>query len=458
MLFGRHIVELNTPNNTLVRSYVWGLDLSGTMAGAGGVGGLLWVTLHTASGAAPGTHFCAYDGNGNIVALSAASDGSETARYEYGPFGEPIRVTGPAANQNPFRFSTKRTCNTTDLVLYEYRAYSPALGRWLSRDPLRERAGRNLFGFVGNSPLGYLDPWGLKWRKMNCIAISVVGGGSAYRWVGVSIRAEVRAETCDCCDDETGETRPRDYRKISGTAKGSAGLGFGAEVELPIVGEVGWVIKGPQVSGSATLSWCKACGDKAPPEVTLEFLKNFWRVRRVIFNWWWVGWQNRVVGQLRIWPLRDPRWSLSVGGIPIWWTWRRASHNHYPGGRVEFPVLTLRRSRERGSGAPGLLERVPSEDQLQEMPELPLIVFLLSLMPLLWVMFQCARLGQLLKKNRFTTRQRLGSGKHFWSHLFTLVPEAKPCVKRILIGLGITVLWWAIVMLVTWFILSLFHH
>ena len=92
------------------------------------------------------------------------------------------------------------------------------------------------------------------------------------------------------------------------------------------------------------------------------------------------------------------------------------------------------------------------------MPELPLIVFLLSLMPLLWVMFQCARLGQLLKKNRFTTRQRLGSGKHFWSHLFALVPEAKPCVKRILIGLGITVLWWAIVMLVTWFILSLFHH
>jgi len=41
MLFGRHIVELNVPNNTLVRSYVWGLDLSGMMDGAYGVGGLL---------------------------------------------------------------------------------------------------------------------------------------------------------------------------------------------------------------------------------------------------------------------------------------------------------------------------------------------------------------------------------------------------------------------------------
>jgi hypothetical protein len=88
LLFGRHLLELNATNNAPVRSYVWGLDLSGTEQGAGGVGGLLWVTLHTASGPAAGTHFVAYDGNGNIVALSAASDGLETARYEYGPFGE----------------------------------------------------------------------------------------------------------------------------------------------------------------------------------------------------------------------------------------------------------------------------------------------------------------------------------------------------------------------------------
>jgi RHS repeat-associated protein len=144
VLFGRHVAELRASDNTLVRSYVWGLDLSGAQAGpatlqaAGGVGGLLWVTVGPAVPSGPGAHFCAYDGNGNIVALSAASDGSATARYEYGPFGEPIRVTGPAAAVNPFRFSTKRTCNNTDLVLYEYRAYSASLGRWLIRDPIME--------------------------------------------------------------------------------------------------------------------------------------------------------------------------------------------------------------------------------------------------------------------------------------------------------------------------------
>ena len=157
MLFGRHIVELNATNNALVRSYAWGLDLSGSLDGAGGVGGLTWVTLHTASGSASGTQFVCNDGNGNIIALVSATTGDVTASYEYGPFGEPIRISGPAAALNPFRFSTKRIDNTTDFVIYEYRVYSPCTGRWLSRDPIEERGGRNLYGFVGNKPISEFD-------------------------------------------------------------------------------------------------------------------------------------------------------------------------------------------------------------------------------------------------------------------------------------------------------------
>jgi RHS repeat-associated protein len=97
---------------------------------------LLWVRLNT--GPASGVHFVTCDGNGNVWTLVSAGTGTETARYEYGPFGEPLRLTGAAAGSNPFRFSTKRTEDGTGLVLYEYRAYSPALGRWLSRDPLGE--------------------------------------------------------------------------------------------------------------------------------------------------------------------------------------------------------------------------------------------------------------------------------------------------------------------------------
>ena len=161
MLFGRHIVELNGTNNAVACSYMWGVDLSGSLSGAGGVGGLAWVTLHTASGSAFGTHFTYYDGNGNVVALVSTTTGDITARYEYGHFGEPIRVSGPAATLNPFRFSTKRTDPTSDMVLYEYRAYNPSTSKWLSRDPIAEDGGLNLYGIVGNDPIARWDILGL---------------------------------------------------------------------------------------------------------------------------------------------------------------------------------------------------------------------------------------------------------------------------------------------------------
>jgi RHS repeat-associated protein len=171
--FGRHIAELNGTNHVLVRSCVWGLDLSETLDGAGGVGGLLWVRL--SGGAAAGVHFVTYDGNGNVWTLVSAGTGTETARYEYGPFGEPLRLTGAAAGLNPFRFSTKRMEDGTGLVLYEYRAYSPALGRWLSRDPigweslqapvitLRRKARADLadYAFSRNTAVGAVDILGL---------------------------------------------------------------------------------------------------------------------------------------------------------------------------------------------------------------------------------------------------------------------------------------------------------
>jgi RHS repeat-associated protein len=137
-------------------SFLWGLDLTSTQQGAGGVGGLLAIT-----DAASGTHFVCYDGNGNVTALVKATDGSTTARYEYGPFGELLRATGPMAKLNPLRFSTKYEDDETDLVYYGYRYYSPSLGRWLTRDPLEEEGGISLYAFVGNEPGNLTDPFGM---------------------------------------------------------------------------------------------------------------------------------------------------------------------------------------------------------------------------------------------------------------------------------------------------------
>ncbi|MCL5096851.1 MAG: RHS repeat-associated core domain-containing protein, partial [Candidatus Omnitrophica bacterium] len=124
------LAELNA-YDTLYRSYLWGLDLSGTPQGAGGVGGLLSVL---------GNNFVAYDGNGNVAALVSAADGTVSAQYEYGPFGEVIRVTGPMGKINPIRFSTKYADDESDFLYYGYRYYNPSTGRWLRRDPLSDEA------------------------------------------------------------------------------------------------------------------------------------------------------------------------------------------------------------------------------------------------------------------------------------------------------------------------------
>ena len=143
---------------SLLHSFTWGLDLSGSMQGAGGVGGLLWLDDPSHTNVA---QFVASDGNGNVAALICATNGAVTANYEYGPFGEVIRATGPMAKANPFRFSTKYQDEESDLLYYGYRYYNAGTGRWISRDPIGENGGANIYACVWNDCLNKADSTGL---------------------------------------------------------------------------------------------------------------------------------------------------------------------------------------------------------------------------------------------------------------------------------------------------------
>ena len=167
------------------------------MQGAGGVGGLLAMTIH--SGTNEGTYFYCYDGNHSVTALVNATNAAVTAQYEYGPFGEVIRATGPLAFLNPFRFSTKYQDEETAFLYYGYRYYDPSTGRWLSRDPIGELGFKkvnpntedfltgeeeNLYSLVRNSPISYFDTLGLfcenpceEARKKNLHLNPVAAGG-----------------------------------------------------------------------------------------------------------------------------------------------------------------------------------------------------------------------------------------------------------------------------------------
>lgn len=151
------LAELNgSMGGAVINSYVWGLDLSGSAQGAGGIGGLLAVSAGSA------THLPTFDGNGNVSGLVAADSGQRTATYTYGPFGEPISAFGSASTSNHIRYSTKYTDEETDLIYYMFRYYSPSQKRWISRDPIEEEGGANLYAMVVGNPVNEWDYLGLQ--------------------------------------------------------------------------------------------------------------------------------------------------------------------------------------------------------------------------------------------------------------------------------------------------------
>jgi len=140
-------------------AYHWGLDWSTSLQGAGGVGGLVGISFRDAGGSAE-LRYPTFDGNGNVAALLNDS-GALTAYYEYGPYGELWRASGADAERNPFRFSTKYFDAESKFYYYGYRYYSPDLGRFISRDPIGESGGLNLYAFVNNNPGNYYDYLGM---------------------------------------------------------------------------------------------------------------------------------------------------------------------------------------------------------------------------------------------------------------------------------------------------------
>ena len=156
-------------DTALSKVYTWGLDLSGSPQGAGGVGGLLCV-LDKPTGS---RYYPTYDGNGNVseyyeytLDSNPNTVGNQTvsevaAHFEYDPFGNLTAGTAAIAEAFPFRFSTKPQDPVTGLYYYGYRWYAPLTGRWPSRDLIEESGGVNLYDFVGNEGVDNIDRLGL---------------------------------------------------------------------------------------------------------------------------------------------------------------------------------------------------------------------------------------------------------------------------------------------------------
>jgi RHS repeat-associated protein len=160
---GTRVIQERNGNNGAsdpLVSYTRGLDLSGTLEGVGGIGGLLARSSGYSAGNWSTHYFYHADGNGNITYLVDSSQ-ALAASYRYDPYGNITASSGAQASANVYRFSSKEQHVNSGLYIYLYRFYDPNTLRWLNRDPLGEWGGYNLYRFVYESPLSYIDPDGL---------------------------------------------------------------------------------------------------------------------------------------------------------------------------------------------------------------------------------------------------------------------------------------------------------
>jgi RHS repeat-associated protein len=181
------------------------------MEGAGGVGGLLARTDLS------GNLYYHADGNGNVTMLVDAG-GNRLAEYLYDPYGNTLGMWGSLAAGNTYRFSSKEIDANSGAYYFGYRYYQPNLQRWLTRDPIGEFGGINLYRFVRNRPIDAIDPdrqalW-INWPIIN-ITYNLVFGPSYTPTDGEPLEL------------------PEEYEFPSGTSE--------ASTEMPLEAPTTWV-------------------------------------------------------------------------------------------------------------------------------------------------------------------------------------------------------------------------
>ena len=142
------------------------------------------------------------DAQGNVVAISG-ENGTVLEKYAYDVYG---RLTGAeiwdageeefvavttsggfvsmsayyAASliDNEIFFQGRQYDRESGLYYFRNRYYDPATGRFISRDPAGPVDGPNLYAFVNNNPINYVDPMGLEAKKLFVVSWPTVPDGT----------------------------------------------------------------------------------------------------------------------------------------------------------------------------------------------------------------------------------------------------------------------------------------
>lgn len=129
-----------------------------------------------------------------------SSSGTLLSRLSYNPYGVTTVVSGTVLPT--FQYAGMYWHQTSGLYLTSGgdgkstgRFYDTATGRWGGRDPIEERGGSNLYGYVLNNPISFIDPFGTD------IYLSQGNSNAPYQPPNYLLHQNICVDTWDdkCC-------------------------------------------------------------------------------------------------------------------------------------------------------------------------------------------------------------------------------------------------------------------
>jgi RHS repeat-associated protein len=114
-----------------------------------------------------GANFAYYlkDHLGSVVGVMNTSATDQRVSIQYDPYGMVLSKTVKTAADAPLSpdkgYAGMYYHEASGLNMTHYRWYNSFTRRWISRDPIGEAGGINLYGYVGGNPVMYVDPLGL---------------------------------------------------------------------------------------------------------------------------------------------------------------------------------------------------------------------------------------------------------------------------------------------------------
>jgi RHS repeat-associated protein len=202
------------------------------------------------------TYYFGTDHPGSVTGLIQSSDNAVAVAYRYSPSGAGESVTGSVPN--PLRFQASQLDSETGLYYKRARYYDPAVGRFISEDPVGLAGGINGYVFANNNPINATDPYGLQCygvpqRNAHLMAVTIVceeewpfstpretgatrnlgrpnaRGPSATQFGPAGLRAQQARTPQECFDENTAPVRNAATEVVTkvGTGLGAVAAAYG---------------------------------------------------------------------------------------------------------------------------------------------------------------------------------------------------------------------------------------